>query len=241
MEMKRVGSRGMLFTFYDLGIPTNVYVICGDRYVYIVDTYLGPDAMDEINQYIAAQHGDKNVIVINTHSHWDHVWGNCLYNNSLIISHVLCRELMEKEGQGELLKYEKYKRGKVEIVYPNLTITGRLYFGEDKVLIYHTPGHTEDGISVVDLSDGVLYAGDNLERPIPYTTYKNLKQYREVLEEYLDLEVNTVIGGHTGCEDKALIMDNLNYIRKLEAGDTGEFEQGEYVGIHKGNVKTLME
>lgn len=240
MEMKRVGSRGMLFTFYDLGIPTNVYVICGERYVYIVDTYLGPDAMDEINQYIAALYGDKASIVVNTHSHWDHVWGNCLYNNSLIISHVLCRELMEKEGQGELLKYEKYKRGRVEIQYPNLTFTDRLYFEEDKVLIYHTPGHTEDGISVVDLLDGVLYAGDNLERPIPYTAYKELKQYRKVLEQYLDLEVNTVIGGHTGCEDKTLIKDNLKYIKKLEAGDTEEFEKGAYADIHRSNMENLM-
>ncbi len=241
MEMKRVGSRGMLFTFYDLGIPTNVYVICGNKYAYIIDTYLGPDSMDEINQYIAARHGGKNVIVVNTHSHWDHVWGNSLYNNSLIISHVLCREFMEKEGQGELLKYEKYKRGEVKILYPNLTITGRLYFEEDKVLIYHTPGHTEDGISVVDLADGVLYAGDNLERPIPYITYNDPKQYREVLEEYLALEVDIVIGGHTRCEDKALIKDNLNYITKLEIGDTGEFEVGEYAEIHRGNMKTLME
>lgn len=237
MEIKKVGSRGVLFTFYDLGIPTNVYLICADKNVYIIDTYLGPDVMDEINQYIAANHGDKAVIVVNTHSHWDHVWGNCLYKNSLIISHVLCRELMEKEGLEELLKYEKYKRGEVKIACPNLTITGRLYFEEDSVLIYHTPGHTVDGISVVDIEDKVLYAGDNLERPIPYVTSKNLKQYEEVLEEYLKLDVETVIGGHTGCEDKALVRDNLYYIKKLQAGDIEEFEHGEYAEVHQVNKK----
>lgn len=241
MEMKKIGSRGMLFTFYDLGIPTNVYVICANKHTYIIDTYLGPDVMDKINQYIAAQNAGKTVLVVNTHSHWDHVWGNCLYINSFIISHVLCREIMKKEGHSEIEKHDKYKKGEIIITYPNLTFTDKLFFEEDNILIYYTPGHTEDGISIVDLQDKVLYAGDNLERPIPYTTSKNLKQYRQVLEDYLKLDVETVIGGHTGFEDKELIKDNLYYINKLQTGDTAEFEYGEYAGIHRGNMKNLLE
>jgi cyclase len=88
MEIKKVGRRGTLFTFYDLGIPTNVYVINAKQYVYILDTYLGPDIMKMINQYIKEQYGNKQVIVVNSHSHWDHVWGNSFFSPTIIISHV---------------------------------------------------------------------------------------------------------------------------------------------------------
>lgn len=240
LDINKVGNRGTLFTFYDLGIPTNVYVISGNKYLYIIDTYLGPDIMDKINQHILEKQGYKTMMVVNTHSHWDHVWGNCLYKSSLIISHVFCREIMKKEGHTELKKHDKYKRGEVAITYPNLTFTDKLYFEEDNILIYHTPGHTEDGISIVDLEDRVLYGGDNLERPIPYITSKNLMQYEKVLEDYLKLNVDTVIGGHTGCEDKDLIRNNLYYIRKLQIGDTAEFEHGEYTDTHRANMKSLI-
>ncbi|MBW4829012.1 MAG: MBL fold metallo-hydrolase [Clostridiaceae bacterium] len=74
MNIKKVRNRGILFTFHDLGIPTNVYAIYGEHYTYIIDTYLGPDIIKLV--------GDKPIIVVNTHSHWDHVWENSLYFSS---------------------------------------------------------------------------------------------------------------------------------------------------------------
>jgi len=241
MEIKKVGKRGTLFTFYDLGIPTNVYVINGKQYVYILDTYLGPDIMKMINQYIKEQYGNKQVIVVNSHSHWDHVWGNSFFSPTIIISHVLCKKYMEQDGLESLEKYKEYKKGEVILTYPNLTFTDKVYFEEDNVLIYHTPGHTDDEISVIDLEDKVLFAGDNLERPIPYLMSKDIEQYIKTLEDYLNLDVQTIIGGHTSCEDKNLIEHNLDYVKKVLIGDTAEFEKDEYAQYHKTNMEYLCK
>lgn len=215
MEIKKVGSRGTLFTFYDLKIPTNIYVINAKKHVYIIDTYLGPDIMKLIDQYIKIQYGNKSIIVVNSHSHWDHVWGNSFYSSSIIIAHELCKQYMEQYGLQELEENEKYIRGKVVLTYPNLTFTGEMHFEEDNILIYHTPGHTDDEISIIDLEDKVLFAGDNLERPIPCITSKNLPLYIKTLEDYIKLDVKVIIGGHTACEDKKLILDNLCYLKKV--------------------------
>lgn len=237
MEYKNLGSRGTLFTFHDLGIPTNVYIINAKQHVFIIDTYLGPDFMKPINQYIGKQYGSKPWIIVNSHSHWDHVWGNSLYTSNLIIAHRRCKEYLQRDGLKELEENKSYKRGEIVLTYPNLTFTDRIYFEDDKVLLYHTPGHTEDGISVLDLQDKVLFAGDNLERPIPYLNSINLSQYIHTLEDYLNLETEIIIGGHTGREDKSLVYHNLNYVKKVLSGDTTEYELGKYSEYHKTNMQ----
>lgn len=239
MKIKNIGSRGTLFTFHDLGIATNVYVIHAKKHVFIIDTYLGPDIMKPINQYIENQYGNKPLIIVNSHSHWDHVWGNGLYASSLIVSHMRCKEFMLQNGLEELKKHKPYQRGEVTLTYPNLTFTDKVYFEEDNVLMYHTPGHTEDEISVLDMLDKVLFAGDNLERPIPYLMSKNLIQYIHTLEGYLNLDVEIVIGGHTGCENKSLIWHNLDYVKKVLTCDTAEFESKEFTEYHKTNIAWL--
>jgi glyoxylase-like metal-dependent hydrolase (beta-lactamase superfamily II) len=241
MEIKSLGNRGTLFTFRDLGIATNVYVINGTQHVYIIDTYLGPDIMKPINQYISEQYGSKPIVVINTHNHWDHVWGNSLYSSSLIIAHEKCKEYMQQEGLKKLEEYGKYKKGDIVITYPNLTFNSRIYFEEDKVLIYHTPGHTDDCISVLDMEDKVLLAGDNLERPIPYLMSKDLSQYILTLEDYLNVDANIIIGGHTECEDKRLIIHNLDYVKKVLSGEIIEIESSEFEEYHKTNLNWLSQ
>jgi glyoxylase-like metal-dependent hydrolase (beta-lactamase superfamily II) len=241
MEIKNVGSRGLLFTFHDLGIATNVYVINAKQHVYIVDTYLGPEVMKLINQHIEELYGSKPIIAVNSHSHWDHVWGNSLYSSSLIIAHKKCREYMQEEGLKKLEEHGEYKMGDIVLTYPNLTFDSKLYFEEDKVLIYHTPGHTDDCISVLDEEDKVLFAGDNLERPIPYLMSKDLSQYILTLEDYLNVDANIIIGGHTACEDKRLIIHNLDYVKKVLSGEIIEIESSEFEEYHKTNMNWLSQ
>ncbi|QAA32586.1 MBL fold metallo-hydrolase [Clostridium manihotivorum] len=236
MEITKVGSRGELFTFYDIGIATNVYVIYGQRHVYIIDTYLGPEVMQRINEHIEKVAGNKSKVIINTHSHWDHIWGNCIYASDLIIAYKRCRELIEEEGLAELEKYRQYEKGKVQIVYPNMTFTDKIYFEEDSIMLYYTPGHTDDCISVIDKTDKVLYAGDNIESPIPYLSSIHLDKYVDTLKEYLNKEVDIVIGGHTGIEDKRLVEENLEYVSKVLKDEVIEISSKEFEENHKVNL-----
>ena len=241
MDIKKVGSRGVLFTFHDLGIPTNIYVINGEKHTFILDTYLGPDVMKPINKYIEQNFGNKPIVVVNSHSHWDHVWGNSLYASTVIVAHEKCKEYMQTEGSKKLEKYGEYRKGDIVLTYPNLTFTDKLYFQEDHVLIYYTPGHTDDCISVLDMQDKVLFAGDNLERPIPYLMSKNLAQYIDTLQDYLNLDAEVIIGGHTDCEDKRLIIKNLDYVKKVFAGENIDIESGAFAEYHNTNLTWLSK
>lgn len=235
MDIKHVGSRGVLFSFDEIGGVTNVYVINGTKNIFIIDTFIGPAVMEEVNSYIDKNHGGKPIIVVNTHYHWDHVWGNCAYKAHPIVAHEKCLEFLTAKGEEDLKKREEHAKGKVEIILPNLIFTEKLKFEEDRVMLFHSPGHTEDSISVYDELDKVLIVGDNLERPIPYLMAKRLDTYLDTLQNYLSMDFQVIIGGHIGLEGKQLICDNAEYIRSFAEGCAPESENEEYKYIHELN------
>ncbi len=239
MNISQVGNRGVLFSFDEIGGITNVYVINGTRHIFIIDTFIGPEAIGAVNSYIEKNLERKPLIVVNTHYHWDHVWGNCAYKEYPIVGHEKCLELLAANGEEDLKKFGEYAKGKVEITLPNLTFTGKLMFNEDRVVLFHSPGHTEDSISIYDEQDKVLIAGDNLERPIPYLMARSLDTYLKTLQGYLEMDFNVVTGGHTGLEGKQLIHDNGEYIRSFSEGCAPESEDEEYKYIHELNKKRL--
>lgn len=242
MKINNIGNRGLLITFYELnGLPTNVYVIRANLNIFLVDTFLGPESMKPIKQRLLENFPRKKLIVLNTHYHWDHVWGNCAFPTSQIVSHTLCRETMLKYGEAELDKFSDYAQGDVELIYPNITFEQKAVFHEDGIEIFHTPGHTRGAISIYDKTDKVLIVGDNVEAPIPYLCNKDFPQYINSLERYLQIDFDTVIAGHCEVADRKLIEQNLQYIKDLKSGNTDKYDHDEFKQVHQANKKMMEE
>jgi cyclase len=238
--ISRIGKRGTLFTFHELeGLETNVYVINGSKHVFVVDTFLGPRSMDVVKKRMARALGSKPVVVVNTHYHWDHVWGNCAFPRTLIVAHAACREKMARIGAKELEAYGKLKQGRVKLVLPNCTFTDKLVFEDDDVGIFHAPGHSADSCSVYDRQDKILFAGDNVEEPLPYLYSKDLMAYQLTLGLYLKHEAKRIIAGHCSKVTKAIIKRNLDYLRAFHSGRTGEYEKQPYRQTHEQNLRAL--
>lgn len=222
MKVTKVGSRGYVFTFYELKATefdciTNVYVIDGKNNIFICDTFLGPKAMEKIMDYINKNFILKSVVVFNSHSDWDHIWGNCYFKDSIIISHLKCRDNIIINGDIELNKYKNLTMGDVGIKVPNMTFKEELCFYDDEVKFFYSKGHTMDSSSCFDIKDGILYVGDNIEYPKPYITCDNLPQYKETLEKYKKIKTNKIISGHSDININGynLLIDNLEYITNL--------------------------
>lgn len=240
MDIKRIGNRGVLFTFYELGgLETNVYVVDGYKHIFIDDTFLGPLAMEKVGEYIALNFVPKPLIIFNSHFHWDHIWGNCAFKGSIIISHEICRSEILKSGSNEIMEYGRHMMGNAELVCPNLTFSESLTFNEDGIRFFHSPGHTEDSSSMLDMEENILFVGDNIEFPIPYLNYNNLDRYMETIEGYLKMDGVKIIAGHCRDIDSRLIAENMEYIRRFKAGDTKKYEMGAYREINNENIKTL--
>lgn len=240
MNIESVGSRGTLFTYDDLdGLPTTVYLIEGPSRWFVIDTFLGPQSMAPVMDRISRDGPGKPVVVFNTHYHWDHVWGNCAFAGATVVSNRLTRAKMSEVGLKELDAYKNYRRGAVELVLPDLTFDHRLYFEEDGVELFTSPGHTEDSASCCDRIDNVLLVGDNVELPLPYLYWDNLDRYVETLGEYQKLGAKRVIAGHHPLVTGDIIDGNVEYLKDFSSGRAGRYLQGEGRDTHAQNVAVL--
>lgn len=218
MKHQKINNRSILFTdsFPDWNL--SIQLILGDHYNYLIDTGLGSGSMDPILPFI--KQSTKPLIVINTHFHWDHIWGNHIFSDSLIIAHQSCNELIQAHWDQDIKKFAQNIRGEVKFCLPNLLIEKSIYFREDQICIFHTPGHTMDSISVLDEKDGVLNVGDNigdsLEELIPSLDC-DVKYYQETLNHYAALQFDTCISGHNIVLGKQVISEIQNQIYAMQS------------------------
>jgi len=243
VKSQRVGTRGFLFGFEE-PYRTNVFVINGSRHVFVCDTCLGSEPMNLVRKYLAEKGLDsKPVVVFNSHADYDHYWGNGCFKSSLIIGHELCRKRIAKEAQHDLEEFKGHMLGDVEIVAPNVVFDKRLFFTEEGVEFYHTPGHTEDSSSCFDHVDGTLFVGDNVESPVPYVNGLDFAGYAATLEEYIRRSAKAIVAGHAETVlDAAAVRDGLSYLRGLEASsiDIGKLDRRGKI-IHQSNLANMGE
>ncbi|HBF41521.1 MAG TPA: hypothetical protein DDW19_07075, partial [Anaerolineaceae bacterium] len=97
--------------------------VTGSQWAVVIDTLAMPEETLEMRSYIEEELGVPVRYVINTHYHADHSWGNCFFPGATILSHTLCRDLLEQRGIPSLDAAKKqnpaFKQSK--IVLPHMT------------------------------------------------------------------------------------------------------------------------
>ena len=196
MKTQKIDERNIVFTYKTPEWDLNLHLIMGRNRDYIIDTGLGSESVAPIKEYLS---GRKPVVVINTHYHWDHVWGNHCFPGAIIIAHRLCGRLIEESWAEKLNKYKAYVRGEVIKRLPNLAFDGGLYFPDDGIRVFYTPGHTIDCVSVFDELGGVLNAGDNIgdtpDEIVPDID-TDRDTYLRTIKMYKELNAAVCISGH---------------------------------------------
>lgn len=212
MEIRKIGERSLVFTYKRQQWNLNLHLIRGDKYNYVVDTGLGSLSAEPVKKHIDNK---KPVIVINTHYHWDHIWGNCAFADCVIISHSLCNEIIEQKWDDMMSENLSYVSGEARKCLPNLNFDNELYFRDDGIRIFYTPGHTPDSISVLDERDCILNAGDNIgDTPdgiVPDIDCLK-ERYIDTLLLYKSLDFKLCVSGHNavqGCDIAERIIKKL--------------------------------
>jgi len=250
MKIEKLSERGIVFTFDDLSspdyyCPTNIYAINGDKHIFLCDTYLGPKIMQKVVAHLEKEFGKKPFVIFNSHSHWDHHWGNCYFENTIILSHKLTVALIEKNGENEIKRNGKYLRGKVVLKLPNKTFENEYKeYEKEEVIFFHSPGHTEDSSSCYDSASKVLFVADNVEVPIPYINSSDLSIYIATLKKYLEYPAEIIIPGHGNVGEKTLIEANLCYLEnfpEIEGDMYTEENEKSFHLVHMSNLSTVAK
>lgn len=199
-------------------------VITGPKWAVVIDTLPVPDETLAMKAFIEDQLEVPVQYIINTHYHADHSWGNCFFPGATIISHELCRKLQLERGQASLdLAVQQNPIFKsVKLIYPHITFESgnmSLRVGKKNLILFPTPGHSEDGISVLIEEDRVLFAADAF-LPIPYFIQGDIEQLITSLTTFTSLGLENIIQGHGDIilrgEIEDTIQENIDYLQTLK-------------------------
>lgn len=123
--------------------------------------------------------------------------------------------MLEAKWEEMIHKNNQYCYGEVERCLPNLVFEKELYFPEDKIKLFHTPGHTLDSISVLDEEEHVLLLGDNvgdsMEDIVPSICCER-EVYVNTMKKYQEMNFDTCISGHNTILKKEIIEKVLSII-----------------------------
>jgi glyoxylase-like metal-dependent hydrolase (beta-lactamase superfamily II) len=214
MEILRIDSFVTAFIRPDEG--ANVGLIHTPNGMVLIDTTSSPTDIQALFR-TAGVRAEEVRVVINTHSHSDHTWGNQLFTCP-ILAHRLCQEQMQSnlksEWSSEALKFyltdlEKTDSKKAEdfrrvvkdlqIKLPDQVFEER-FKGElagMKYEIIHLGGHTPD-LSVVWLPEKkVLFASDLIfQGRYPYIFDADIPAWITALSRLLEFDAAMIIPGH---------------------------------------------
>lgn len=239
MISKKISKQAAAYIFDNIeSYLTNVFLIEKESRFFLIDTFCGSESMTPILQKLNHK-ADKEVVVINTHFHWDHVWGNCSFKDKCIFSHEKCRSILEECWESQIQNNKMYISGQVEKILPNITFNKRITFHKDGIELFHSPGHTIDSISVFDHEEKVLYVGDNLEKPLIFVESDNIEAYLSTLENYLSYHPKRIAAGHTLDLTEEDILSTIHYLKLLAAGEEINFQTEYERKIHKQNINII--
>jgi hydroxyacylglutathione hydrolase len=140
-------------------IATNVHVLADTRTREAIAIDTATPCLAWIADELAARECTLKLIV-STHGHWDHIGDNAAvaeHTGAAIAVHPLDRERLTNPQPIAAPFAIPPSVPAVE-----LAEGGEIRFGDIRLTVLHTPGHTEGSVCLLAPDDGVLYSGDTL-------------------------------------------------------------------------------
>jgi cyclase len=218
-------------------IADDIYVFTSKRYVQVtagavltregvilIDTLFYPEETEAIRDFLESRLGLPVSYVIITHYHADHSIGSYLFPRAQIVSHGLCRKLLDSSGRQGLdqMKSQSAEFGKASVVLPGLVFDQgslSLHLGGKTLRLIHLPGHSPDLIGVVVVNDRILFASDTL-MPVPTIFDGKYEDLVNSLVTIREMSLDCAVQGHGEVilrgELQAVIDSDLSYLARIK-------------------------
>jgi len=140
-------------------IATNVHILADERSREAIAIDTATPSLGWIAEELAARAWTLKLIV-STHGHWDHIGDNAAvaeHTGADIAVHPLDRDRLT-DPRPLWAPFEIVP----SVPAVELAEGGEVRFGEIRLRVLHTPGHTEGSVCLLDGDGGRLYSGDTL-------------------------------------------------------------------------------
>ncbi len=208
------------------GMEVDAYVVITERYVVVCDTMLCPeDAAVMIQMVQGALTSRRELLVVNSHADWDHVWGNRYFTGEhaapiIAHEHSLVRWQSEESRKGLEDYQQRYPIFRsVELVLPTITFQHRLtiHGGDLSIELIPAPGHHLDHVAAWIPQLRLLLAFDAAELPFPIIEdAAAVPLMFSTLESFVTLQPERVLCSHGKTTSPELVKENLAYFREVE-------------------------
>ena len=194
----------------DEGHMATGYVVEGGDKVCVIDTMNG---FTDIKSYVRS-FTDKPIILINTHGHPDHIFGNVYFDEAYINPKDL--ELAESFANHPDFKAACEQHGFKMPPFKPIKEGDVIDLGDKTLEVYELPGHTPGGILLLLKEDRILFTGDSINHylwmmldgclPMP----EFVKSLDRVM--FLEEKADYILHGH------AREFDDISLMRCLRRG-----------------------
>jgi glyoxylase-like metal-dependent hydrolase (beta-lactamase superfamily II) len=222
-----VGDRVFVrrYAFYD----QNIGVVLGDEAALLIDTRISHRQAAEIRADLGELTPLPVAVVVNTHGHSDHCFGNHPFRPATIWGHERCVTMMEstaeRQRQGTIAAIPELASELYEVVFdpPDRTFGEAATVevepgGRTVELRYLGRGHTDNDIVILVPDTNVLFAGDLLEADAtPFFGDGFPIDWPATVERLVELADGTVVPGHGSVGDRAFAIHQLGEFREIEA------------------------
>lgn len=183
------------------------YILIGKERVAVIDTMMGYNNLQNAVRELT----DKPIIVINTHGHPDHIYGN-VYFDKVFISKTDAELAQMFLSEPQFI--EKMKKR-------NLTVPPFEYIEEGDVIdlggitlkIYALPGHTRGELVLLCPEERILFSGDGINNHL-YIQGDGCLFIEDAVKSldrimFLENEADVILHGHARDYDDITLMRAL--------------------------------
>ena len=216
------------------GDEVDTFVVETERWLVIVDTHSTPALALQLAVRCVDPAAARQLLVVNTHADYDHAWGNQIFAGpdaaypAPVIGHERCVErFADADGAASLARMSLEQPGRFDDVVltpPSLAFGDggmSILAGDLTLVLVHTPGHTDDHVSVWIPELRVVLAGDAAEQPFPHIdTPAGLTQARASLVRLRELDPLHVLPCHGDTTEPTLLARNIAYLDAVIADPT---------------------
>ena len=223
------------------------YLILGTKQAVLFDTGMGIGSISKVTNQLTA----KPVVVLNSHTHNDHVGGNWEFTYVFAMDTDFTRKNARgspADAQAEIAsgqicgklpagfnpKTYATKQWKIfHFVHDGFKVN----LGARTVEIVAAPGHTPDSIALIDRANGLLFTGDTYY-PAPIWLYRpetDMDAYVASVKRLAALapQVKMVLGAHNiPVADPAVLPKLVDAILAVRAGKGDVEAEGTGKAIH---------
>jgi len=214
---------------------SHAYLVEGEAYAALIDTGMGIGDIRAVVEALTS----RPVIVLNTHTHWDHVGGN--HRFEYIGVHPAEAENLQHSRLSEASP--QYLRRLQENGHPFppdfdakrfqpqpssasffLEHGQEIDLGGRQLIVWHTPGHSPGSVCFVEEVERLMFAGDTVyEGPIylhlPGSDPQAMLSTLQMLSQ-LAWEINLLMPGHgLTPTDGRLLQEAADGLRRTFAGE----------------------